>query len=162
MMPDLIPKLLRLAAKWDREAQDDDEELDFHLGRQECVGEIIDLLKVRLGIAGGYRRWTATLDSATGTGSTRAEALCALAAELEGRQQDALTGWRETALELPPAGVRVLVCDNDGLMTLAQYHKGQWWFFDGKSIPSNLFDLWHPLPAPARAATKAGEETEKL
>ena len=83
MMPDLIPKLLRLAAQWEseiREGRRVSANLDFIYGHVATFG-------VRVSTCMQYEDgFAATLDGVTGTGSTRAEALCALAAELEARE----------------------------------------------------------------------------
>ena len=57
-------------------------------------------------------------------------------------------GWTRTEDDWPKPKVRVLVRDGDGLMTLAEYYRGHWLFFDGKSVPASAFDWWHVLPAP--------------
>ena len=54
--------------------------------------------------------------------------------------------WHRTKEETPFDTLRYLVCDGDGLMTLAYYSRGFWIFYDGKSVPANDFEWWHPLP----------------
>ena len=75
MNTDLISKLLRLAAQWEAHSAD------------VCLyaGAICHVLCVNRYFRATDECYVATLDGATGTGSTRAEALVALSDELEAR-----------------------------------------------------------------------------
>ena len=79
-----IPALLRLAAQWLQEDQS-----DLKAGESFCADDIVNMLAVRTTpSACPYDSlWRAACQGGDirAYGSTRARALCALAAELEGR-----------------------------------------------------------------------------